>query len=142
MSTAVDKPKGKWKFSNPYLSDPSYLNRIHNCIRSSTLLKYSGDTDVQLQEIQKHIDYDQHPSCQIFTDLVPTIRKFSINVSWRADKAKKRKEEVLINNLVESREAYNNAANPSDRLTSILEDAQQALMMSQMRRSQAAASLN
>ena len=141
MSTPVEKTQRSWKFSDALLSNPAFISGLHDCIRR-TMLDHSGNTSVPLIELQNNIDYSLHPSPAIFASLVKNIRSYAVTETRKLSNHRRQEEQRLIRNIVEARNAVNMSHPPTESAIDDLETAQQALMMAQTRRVQAASEMN
>ena len=141
MSTPVEKTQRSWKFSDALLSNPAFISGLHDCIRR-TMLDHSGNTSVPLIELQNNIDYSLHPSPAIFASLVKNIRSYAVTETRKLSNHRRQEEQRLIRNIVEARNAVNMSHPPTESAIDDLETAQQALMMAQTRRVQAASEIN
>ena len=50
--------------------------------------------------MQREIEYDTHPSNQIFSELVKNIRDYAVKESRKTTKKNRKEEEQLVNNIV------------------------------------------
>ena len=141
FSTLQNKAPKLWKFPDDLLSNPVFVEELHNHIHQS-LLQFSMNQDVTLQELQNNIDFDQHSSSEIFSSVVRAVRDFSMAATKKRHQERRAKEDVIVAELVAARERYNRSTPPTEEDTEILESAQQKLTMVQTVRAQAAAKSN
>ena len=79
-----------------------------------TLANHTDATNVTLEEMQREIEYDIHPSNQIFSELVKNIRDYAVKESRKTTKKNRKEEEQLVNHLVSARNLFNSVQPPSE----------------------------
>ena len=141
LHTLADRTPKTWRFCDTMLNNPKYIEGLHNVIRN-TLREYSTEPTASLQDLQNNIDFTMNSSSEVFSKIVRNIREHAIKETKKEKRKTKEKEEILIKNLIEARNAYNSAQIPTPHLLNNLEVAQQALLLSQTKRVQAASSQN
>jgi exonuclease III len=141
FSTSLTKAPRSWRFSDNLLNDPVFLQGLHNCMRDS-ISPYADDPTLPLKRLQSTVNYDTHPSPNIFTSLVRSIRKYCMKETMVRKKKSRQREDELVQNLIQARTEFHNATPPTDIHVNNLEAAQQNLLISQSKRAQAAANTN
>ena len=79
---------------------------------------------------------------EILTKVVTEVRKVAMRETKEYNIAIKAKEKKAIEDLITARQQYNNPPNPTDELTTALEEAQMRLKLIQQTRAQKAALRN
>ena len=73
IRTGEQEIRQNWKFSDFLLSDPAFIQKLHDTIWS-TLVQYLDNQEAELQEMQNHINLDINNSETIFGDIVEKVR--------------------------------------------------------------------
>ena len=108
-----------------------------------TLSVYTNDTEEEnTSVIQQYIDYTQTSSMEILTRVVTEVRKIAVRETKEYNNAIKAKEKKAIEDLLLTRQHYNNSHNPTEEQTIALEEAQMRLKLIQQKRAQKAALSN
>ena len=58
-----------WRFSDSLLTDPQFVQGLHNCI-SEALSQFASNNQAGVSEMQNHIDFLQHDSSTIFSSII------------------------------------------------------------------------
>ena len=127
-----------WKFSDHLLTNPQYMQGLHNTLRD--VLSGYADSSSSLEEMQHNICFNFHRSHHIFEKLIKAVRDYSIKFSRVLNMKRREKEETLLNNLMAARAAFNSSQTAVN--ANALEAAQQALVVSQTRRADNASTMN
>ena len=130
-----------WRFSDSLLSEPEFLEALHNTI-ADVLTQFSTTNQGGVSDMQNSIDFQQHNSSLIFSDIVNKVRSFCMKETKIAGAKKKEAEKKAIDEFIAAREALNNGNPPSTDEVDAYESAQQRLQLLQARRHQAAADRN
>ena len=140
ISITCDQVKGSkdWKFPDHLLTNPHYMQGLHNTIRD--VLSNYTDNNSSLQTMQTNICFNTHRSHQIFEKTIKAVRDYSIKFSRKLNKNRREKEEALINNLIAARAAFNSLQ--SDVNANTLEASHEALVIAQTRRADKASNNN
>ena len=140
ISTGDQEIRQNWKFSDSLLSDPAFIQRLHDNMRS-TLVQYSDSQDVGLQDMQNHINLDINNSATIFGDIVEKVRTFCMTETKNIRIKAREEEKSAIANLINARNAITTIT-PSASQTEAYEAAQEKLQLIQSRRHQKASDRN
>ena len=130
-----------WRFSDSLLSDPQFLEALHNTI-SEALTHYSTSNQGGVSNMQNFIDFQLHDSSLIFSTIVNKVRKFCMKETKTTGIKKKEAEKKAIDEFIVARDSLNNSNPPSNDQINTYETAQQRLQLLQARRHQAAADRN
>ena len=78
-----------WRFNDTLLEDQSFVAALHNTL-ASTIQRFTNHPPVALQHLQQNIDYQNHRSTDVLTQIITDVRK--IAMSHMSTTAKERKE--------------------------------------------------
>ena len=124
------------------LEDETFICKIEEILRR-TLSVYTNSTEEEnTSVIQQYIDYNRNSSMEILTKVVTEVRKVAMRETKEYNIAIKAKEKKAIEDLITARQQYNNSPNPTEELTTALEEAQMRLKLIQQTRAQKAALRN
>ena len=141
FSTCLTNNPKDWRFSDNLLGDPQFTEGLHNTIRQA-LSQFTEANDIPLRYVQNEIDLDRHGSNDIFSIVVKKVREYCMTEQRKRVHEAKDKEKAIIDELIQARNAFNDASPPTQIEIDNLEAAQQKLMLSQSKRAQAAADRN
>ena len=78
-----------WRFRDTLLDDQTFIAALHNTL-ASTIQAFSDGPPVALQFIQQNVQYENHSSTDVLTQIITNVRKIAI--AHMTNKAKERKE--------------------------------------------------
>ena len=78
-----------WRFNDTLLEDQSFVAALHNTL-ASTIQGFTNHPPVALQHLQQNIDYQNHRSTDVLTQIITDVRK--VAMSYMSTTAKERKE--------------------------------------------------
>ena len=131
-----------WRFQDVLLEDETFISKMEETLRR-TLSAYTNNTEEEnTSVIQQYIEYNRNSSMEILTKVVTEVRKVAMRETKEFNIAIKARGKKAIEDLITARQQYNNSSNPTDELTTALEEAQMRLKLIQQSRAQKAALRN
>ena len=134
----------QWRFNDNLLQSADFIQKLQESIKS-TLQGFTNEPipiDSHINNIQTHLDYDQHSSIKILSKLMENIRSTSMKETKILREKTAQKEVEAIEHLITVRQTWNDNPNPTEAETTALEEAQLKLKSIQTNRASNAAQRN
>ena len=130
----------RWKFTDTLLTNPEFIQRLHDNIKES-LAHYTDGHDDRLSEMQNNIDFSAHSATEIFCKTIENVRKFCMAETKSLRTKRREEEKEALTKFAAARDALNSDPN-NEQLIQEYETEQENLRLTQSRRHQKALELN